>query len=118
MPYTLQGTPLHVDVEPFLKDGKHFIPLREVVEALGGSVGFDNDTKTALATIGPWTAHVGMETTQIKVTGNDKVFNVSLTDEPFIEDGVTYVPFDLLRDAYGYQVAFNDGTVAIVNPNA
>jgi|GEM_PF-1120354 N-acetylmuramoyl-L-alanine amidase len=118
MPYTLQGAPLAVSVEPFLKDGKHFMPLREVVEALGGTLAWDNVNKVALATIGPWTAHVPMGTTSIKVEGNDKVYDVTLTDEAFVEDGVTYVPFDLLRDAYGYQVSLDAGTVSIVNPNA
>jgi N-acetylmuramoyl-L-alanine amidase len=118
MPYTYQGNSLPVSVEPFLKDGKHFVPLREVVEALGGSLEFDNVNKVALATIGPWTANVGMGSTAIKVTGNDKVYDVNLTDEPFIEDGVTYVPFDLLRDAYGYELTFDNGNVSIVNPNA
>lgn len=118
MPYTYQGNPIAISVEPFEQDGKHFIPLRETVEALGGSLDFDNVNKVALATIGPWTANVGMGSSNITVNGNGNTYNVTLTDEPFIEDGVTYVPFDLLRDAFGYQLTFDNGTVHIVNPNA
>ncbi|HVK03803.1 MAG TPA: copper amine oxidase N-terminal domain-containing protein [Armatimonadaceae bacterium] len=114
MPYVILGQEKTLSTEPFLKDGKHFIPLRDVTEALGGTTSFDNTTKTATATISPWVATVQPDTTSVDVSGN----SVTLTAPSFIEDDVLYVPYDFFHNAFGYEVTFNDGTVNIVNPNA
>ncbi|MDX1931169.1 MAG: copper amine oxidase N-terminal domain-containing protein [Capsulimonadales bacterium] len=118
MPYTIQGNDVSISTEPILHENKHFIPLREIVEALGGSVSFDNETKVATAVIGPWSAAVDPENTTVNVTGNGKNVDVALTAPPVLHEGTLYVPFDFLRDAYGYNVSFDNGTVNIVNPNA
>lgn len=114
MPYMIQGQPAAISTEPFLQGDKHFIPLREVIDALGGSISYDNATKVAIATIGQWAARVELGNTHVDVSGT----GVTLTAAPFIEDGVFYVPFDFLHNAYGYNVSLNGGTLNIVNPNA
>jgi Copper amine oxidase N-terminal domain. len=114
MPYVILGQETNLSTEPFLKDGKHYVPLREVVQALGGTVSYDNATKTATATISPWVATVTPNTTAVDVSGKA----VTLTAPTFIEDDVLYVPYDFFYNAYGYEVTFKEGTVTIVNPNA
>ena len=118
MPYNIQGNMISLNTEPFMHDGKHYVSLREVTEALGGNLGFDNSSKTATATIGPWAAQVQMDNGGVSVTGNGNTTPVSLTAPPYIEDGEMYVPFDFFRDAYGYDVSFAGDTVSIMNPNA
>ena len=118
MPYNIQGNAVDISTEPFLHNDKHYVPLRDVVEALGGSVDFDNDTKVAHAKIGPWDAEVPMGDTNVTVTGNGSTTPVTLTAPAYVEDDAFYVPFDFLRDAFGYQVSFDDDTLSIVNPNA
>ena len=69
MPYTIQGNATTLETEPFLLNDKHYVPLRDVVQALGGSVVFDNDAKLAHATIGPWTAALTMGDENVTVSG-------------------------------------------------
>jgi hypothetical protein len=72
MPYTIQGQPADISTEPVLKGDKHYIPLREVVEALGGTLSWDNATKTADAVIGPWDASITDGSVNVTVTGNNQ----------------------------------------------
>lgn len=118
MPYTIQGNTQTLGTEPFLHNDKHYVPLRDVVESLGGQVTFDNNTKRATATIGPWAASVEMGGTDVTVEGNGTSTPVSLTAPAFVDNDEMYVPFDFFRDVYGYDVALNDGNMSIVNPNA
>lgn len=56
MPYTLNGQPAQVAEEPHDQNGTIYVPFKQVVDALGGSVVWDNETKMASATLGQWTA--------------------------------------------------------------
>lgn len=119
MPFNIQGQDVQLGSEPFLHNNKNYVSLRDVVSALGGTITFDNDTKTASATIGQWVANVQMGNRNVDVSGTP----VTLTADPYVEDGQMYVPFDFFRDAFGYDVsvASNDAgapTVNIINPNA
>jgi hypothetical protein len=119
MPYNIQGNSVNLGTDPFILHGKNYIPLRDVVEQLGGTIAFDNNTKIADATIGPWTAHVQMGDQNITVDGNGSTTPVQLTAPTFIDEkGEMFVPFDFLRDAFGYEVSFSGDTLNIVNPNA
>src|SRR5688500_4792105 len=94
MPYNIQGQTVQLGAEPFLHtNNKHYVPLRDVVEQLGGTVTFDNNTKTAKATIGQWVATVQMAEENVDVSGTP----VRLSAPPFVEDGQMYVPFDFFR---------------------
>lgn len=114
MPYNIGGSEYYFASEPFLKNNKNYVPLRDTVETLGGSVTFDNATKTAMATIASYVATVTEGDTKVDVSGTP----VTLTAAPLIQDGEMFVPFDFFRDAYGYDTAFDNGTVSITNPNA
>lgn len=118
MPFNIQGQTVDLGTEPFIHNNKHYVSLREVVNALGGTVTFNNDTKAATATIGQWVATVQMANRNVDVSGTV----VSLTADPYVEDGQMYVPFDFFRDAYGYDVAAASDdaggpTISITNPN-
>jgi hypothetical protein len=118
MPYSIQGQSVNISREPVLKGDKHYIPLREVVEALGGTLTWDNATKTADAVIGPWDASITDGSDDVTVNGNGPTIPVNMSGPAYIEGSEVYVPWDFLRDVYGYQVAFDNGNVSIVNPNA
>ena len=118
MPYVIQGNNVPLPTEPFLHGDKHYVSLREVLGALGGTVDFDNNAKVATAVIGPWTAQITMGDTNVTVNGNGSDVPVTLTAPAYVEDDQMFVPFDFFRDAYGYNVGFADDTVTITNPNA
>lgn len=120
MPYNIQGNNVSLSTEPFLHgNNKHYVPLRDVVESLGGTVAFDNMSKTASATIGQWTANLQMGDANVNVAGADGSNTpVSLTAPPFVQEDQMFVPFDFFRDAFGYNVSFDGDTFNITNPNA
>ncbi|MBC8103973.1 MAG: copper amine oxidase N-terminal domain-containing protein [Cytophagales bacterium] len=118
MPYLIQGNAVTLGAEPTLMNNKHYVPLRDVVEALGGSVDFDNEAKVAHAKVGPWDAVLTMGDQNVTVSGNGTNTPVTLTAPPYVEGDQFFVPFDFLRDAYGYNVSFEGETLTIVNPNA
>lgn len=117
MPYTIQGKSVFLGAEPIFYEDKHYIPLRDIVEVLGGSVDFEEETKIAHANIGSWTATVLPDNADITVVGNDLTVPVTLTAAPVLSEGALYVPFDFLRDAFGYSVSFEEETLHVVNPN-
>ena len=49
----VNGEPLESDVPPFIKDGRTFVPPRALVEALGGDVEWDPETRTVSLSLEP-----------------------------------------------------------------
>lgn len=118
MPYNIQGSTVNLGTEPFLRNDKHYVSLREVTEQLGGNLSFDNEAKVATATIGPWAAHVQMASGDVSVDGNGTTTPVNLSAPAYVENDEMFVPFDFFRDAFGYEVGMSNDTVSITNPNA
>ena len=115
MPYSIQGNAANVGIEPQVRNGRTYVPLREVVEALGGQVTWDNQSKQATAQIAQWVATVDAESTQVDVSGT----GVTLNGEPFLgEDGRFWVQASFFQTAFGYQVNISGSDISIVNPNA
>ena len=48
MPYTLNGQPGNIAEEPNEQQGVVYVPYKQVVEGLGGTVTWDNTSKTAV----------------------------------------------------------------------
>jgi hypothetical protein len=103
MPYTLQGQTASISWEPRVEMGRTYVPMEEITQQLGGSTTWDNETKTATATIGQWTATIRMADENVDVSGTP----VRLIAPPFVEDGVMWVPAQFFNQAFGYQVEIN-----------
>lgn len=115
MPYTIQGQAAQIPTEPEVRDGRTYVPLREVVEALGGSLSWDNSAKVATATIANWVARVDPDNTHVDVSNK----GVTLQAPPRLDsDGTVWVPASFFNTAFGYQVDINGNNISIVNPNA
>lgn len=109
MPYTLNGQAAAIDEEPTSKDGSIFVPFAKVVEALGGTVHWDNDTKMASATIGQWTANFVVGSSTADVNGTTVQFPTPAYDE----NGELYVPAEFFHNAYGYTVTASGADVTM-----
>jgi len=109
MPYTLNGQPATIDQEPLDQDGTVYVPLKHVVEALGGSVTWDNTTKTASAKVATWNAVFKLGDENIDVNGTQ----VQFTAPPLDEDGQVWVPAQFFHNAYGYKVEATGANVSI-----
>jgi hypothetical protein len=109
MPYTLNGQPAQIAEEPHDQNGTLYVPFKQVVDALGGSVAWDNQNKTASATIGKWTANFMLAADTADVNGTTVTFQAP----SYVEAGELYVPADFFHAAYGYTVTANGTDVSI-----
>jgi hypothetical protein len=114
MPYTIQNREIDVDEEPVVRNGRTYVPLRQVAQQLGGNVNWDNTAKQATVTIGQWTARFTPDNTHVDVSGTP----VNLQSAPYVEDGELWVPASFFHDAFGYEVSISGQNIGIVNPMA
>jgi hypothetical protein len=115
MPYTIQGQSAPISTDPQVREGRTYVPLREVAEQLGGRVSWDNSAKRATVTIGQWVASVNLADTNVDVSGTA----VTIQAPPFVDgNGEMWVPASFFKDAFGYQVQINGSNIGIVNPLA
>lgn len=108
MPYNINGQQASIS-EPVLRNGATFVPLRDVVTALGGTVNWDNNKKEAAATIAQWTARFTAGADTADVNGTQVQFPVP----SYIEDGELMVPAQFFHNAYGYKVDASGTNVTI-----
>jgi hypothetical protein len=113
MPYSLQGQQIPISPEPQVVDGRTYVPLREIIDGLGGTISWDNDAKQATATIDRWVARVTLGDPNVDVSGTPVV----LQAPPFVdEEGRLWVPASFFRDAYGYRMTIEGSNISIGNP--
>jgi hypothetical protein len=106
MAYRINNQEIAIAPEPVVRQGQLYVPIDEVTRALGGRVSWDNAAKMATATIGQWTARVQMADRNVDVSGTP----VTLTADPYVEQGVMWVPAEFFRDAFGYTVNADAGS--------
>lgn len=114
---THNGTPLQLDTKAYYKDNRTMVPLRGVFEAVGATVGWDNETQTAMIVkddgskidfiflqIGQTTAFVNSEAKTLDVPAE-------------ISNGRTMVPLRFVIDELGAKVEWikETNTVAITD---
>ncbi len=102
------------DAAPEVADGRTMVPVRALVEALGGEVDYEFadqkdsvrlfiDKYTINFTIGGTTA---VRHTRGTDTGEDDK-TIEMDCAPYIKDGRTYVPVRFLAEALGYEVGWD-----------
>lgn len=109
MPYTINGQPGSITEEPHDQNGTVYVPFKQVTDALGGSVTWDNDSKTATGTVGQWTATFMLAADTADVNGT----TVNFPAPSYVDNGELYVPAEFYNVAYGYTVTANGTDVSI-----
>lgn len=114
----VNGLKLETDAEPVIKDGRTYVPLRNIGEILGYTVSYDETAKT-IAMDQP---ELGIE---IKMTiGSDKAYingeETVMQAAPFISEGRTMVPVRFVSEAMDsrvdWQSSYTNDDIGIV-PN-
>lgn len=109
-----QTETIELDAAPVIKDSRTFLPIRAVVEALGGQLTWDqgtqkititSGTKTIVMTIGRFTATINGTTVFIDSS------NISVA--PYITNGRTMVPLRFVSENLGATVEFEQATQTI-----
>jgi hypothetical protein len=105
MPYEIGGRPVQLSEEPRNLNGPVYVPLREVLEAMGGQASWDPSSKTAGATLNGRHARVPNGSTTMDVDGQSVSMSV-----PSMMDGNTFwVPIEFFGKAFGTHLVA-DGT--------
>ncbi len=106
----VDGAASLLDVAPFIKDGRTFVPVRFIAEALGAEVKYDAATQVVTATRGDDVVVMTIGSNVMTVNGEAQVTDVA----PFIVDGRTVLPFRALAEAFGSEVAWDAATQSVV----
>lgn len=104
--YTVNGEQMTMDVAPYLKDGRTYLPVRYVGYALGispANVLWDNSTRTATFIKGNRVVQVTVASKVLKINGASVTMDVAAK----MENGRVMVPFRWIAQAFGAQVDWN-----------
>lgn len=97
------GEPLTMQHEPLVRDGRVYMPLRELSGHIDGAAVWDARTKTV--TVQTADRLVTMKLGAKRATVNGK--QAALDAAPVVRQGVTYVPLRFVTEALGMDISWN-----------
>jgi tetratricopeptide (TPR) repeat protein len=103
---TVNGAETAIDASgsaPVISDGVSMIPLRGVLETMGGSVTYDDVVGSVKAEFGGHTALIAAENDMAYIEGEA----ARLPAAPMTRGGSLYVPARLFADAFGAELAWD-----------
>lgn len=106
---SINGTESELDTAPIIQNGRTLLPLRAVVEGLGGSVAWEAETKTAVFAKGDKVIFmtIGSNTAFVNTT------EYTMDTEPIIIDGRTMLPIRFVAENLGFKVEWDESTQTI-----
>ena len=106
----INGNKSELDVAPIIQDDRTLLPLRAVVEGLGGSVAWDEETNTAVLAKGEKVIFItiGSKTAFVNTAKH------TLDTEPIIIDERTMLPIRFVAENLGFAVTWNESTSEII----
>lgn len=104
----VDGLPVHFDVEPFIKDDRTVVPLRNLAETLGCEVTWTEPGRIVL----------NREDISITMYIDNPVYTAggvekTLDVPPFIKDGRTLVPLRFIAEEFNCQVKYEENTKTV-----
>lgn len=106
----VNGSNIIMDVAPYIKAGRTYVPVRYLGDALGATTAWDAATKTVTVTKGDKTVVLVIGSTIAKVNGADVQMDVA----PEIVNGRTMLPARWVAEGLGYQVGWNAALQQVV----
>jgi len=107
---SLFGQPLEIEPNPLLVNGVALVPLREVAEALGARVDWNEATETATVTKGSTVIRLTVGSAHADKNGR----TIALAAAPQRIGGVVMAPARLLGESFGALVRWDDDARAVV----
>lgn len=109
VPVFLNEKPIKFDVSPHLADGRVSVPIREISEALGADVSWDDASKTAYIALG--NTEVAFKIGEKYMMLNGK--SVPIDANASIINSRTFVPVRALCEALGLDVWWKDSEKSV-----
>jgi sugar lactone lactonase YvrE len=117
--FTVNGVNNTLDSPPIIKNSRTLVPIRAIVEALGGSVGWDGTTRKVTITLKDTVIELWIGKPQAKVNGTLKWIDDSNHKVmPEIISGRTMVPLRFVSEQLGAKIDWepNTKTITITYP--
>jgi len=112
--FTVNGSMRTLDSPPIIKNNRTLLPIRAVVEALGGTVGWDASTKKVTVSLGATTIELWIGKSIAKVNGIDTPIDSSNSKVvPEIINSRTMLPLRFVTESLGCDVQW-DGTTKTI----
>lgn len=92
--YSINGQGKKMDAKPFIKNDRTLVPLRFIVEAIGGEVNWDNDNRLVTVNSKGKTIVLPIDSKTIKIDGKD----VSIDQAAIIKGDRTFVPIRFIAE--------------------
>lgn len=109
----VDGMPSAIDAgigtTPIVYNGRTLVPIRAIVEAMGGKVGWDNATSAITLTYKSTTIKLIVDNTTATVNGTSKTLDVA----PMVLNGRTLLPIRFITENFGGEVEWEDSTETI-----
>lgn len=97
---------IDTDTPPTIVDGRTLVPVRAIFEALGATVDWDAETRTAIGTRGEDVVTVQIGNTTAYINGEEKTLDVPAQ----IINNRTMVPARFVSEALGCKVTWHNKT--------
>jgi len=110
--YNVDGVEQTMDVAPYVKDGRTYLPVRYVANALG----VDNNNIMWDGASGTATMIKGDKVVQVTVGSKNMIINganIAMDAAPEIKDGRTMLPFRWIAWAFGANVEWDSATQTV-----
>jgi len=114
MTYTVNGSTRTLDSPPIIKNNRTLLPIRAIIEALGGTVGWDPNEKKVTVTLGSITIELWIGKNTAKVNGVDTpIDSTNSKVVPEIINSRTMLPLRFVTENLSCDVQW-DGTTKTI----
>jgi len=112
--FTVNGSTRTLDSPPLIKNGRTLLPIRPVVEALGGTVSWDGTEKKVTISLGSTTIELWIGKNTAKVNDASKPIDSNNPKVvPEIINGRTMLPLRFVTENLGCQLQWDPNTKTI-----
>jgi hypothetical protein len=112
--FTVNGTPNTLDSPPVIKNSRTLLPIRPVVEALGGTVSWDGTERKVTVSLGSTIIELWIGKNTARVNGtNTPIDSTNSKVVPEIINGRTMLPLRFVTENLGCQLQWDPNTKTI-----
>jgi len=105
----INGDYLYADTPHVLQDDTVFVVSRYLVEGLGGTIEWVEDSKTVIMTLDDKVIQVVIDSKEAMVNGQV----IGLYKAPYISEGRTMIPLRIVSEHFGYDVGWDQSTYTV-----
>jgi hypothetical protein len=102
----VSGKTLNTPYKPIIRNGKNFVAIQDIVNAVGATTVWDNKTSTATITYGDRKVAVKIGATAVQVNGASLAVDTPAFLNKVGNESKTYVPLAMVAEGLGFDVQY------------